>query len=138
MIHGVFQVIEKARGWQKYNGKSLFVRFSRVIVTFILVTLDWVFFRMPTVSGAVGLISKAFTNVGVPSLASVFDGFAPVLILAMGLAILVYKELSEEFGYRFATFHRSAVARWVEYVVLFAMVLSVGVLDGGSFIYVSF
>lgn len=138
MIHGVFQVIEKALGWQKYNGKSLFVRFSRVIVTFILVTIAWVFFRMPTVSGAVGLISKAFTNVGVPSLASVFDGFAPVLILAMGLAILIYKELSEEFGYRFATFHRSAVARWVEYVVLFAMVLSVGILDGGSFIYVSF
>ena len=138
MIHGLFQVIEKMFGWQKYEGKSCIVRFSRIVLTFALVSLAWVFFRMPTVSGAIGLITRVFTDIGVPSLVTIFDGFAPIMILAVGVTILIYKELSEEYGYRFPAIHRAVVVRWIEYVALLAMILSLGVLDGGSFIYVNF
>lgn len=138
MMHGVIQIIEKALGWQKYEGKKLVIRLVRTAVTFLLVNFAWVFFRMPSVGEAFGVIGRMFTLLGAPSLASVYGGFAPIVILILALSILMYKELTEEFISRKPAFLSSQVVRWATYVTLFALILCVGVLDGGSFIYVSF
>lgn len=138
VMHGVLQIIEKALGWQKYDGKNMAVRFVRIAVTFLLVNFAWVFFRMPSVGEAFGVIGRMFTLLGAPSLASVYGGFAPIVILILALSILMYKELTEEFISRKPAFLSTPVVRWATYVTLFALILCVGVLDGGSFIYVSF
>jgi len=138
VMHGVLQIIEKALGWQKYEGKNMAVRFVRIAVTFLLVNFAWVFFRMPSVGEAFGVIGRMFTLLGAPSLASVYGGFAPIVILILALSILMYKELTEEFISRKPAFLSTPIVRWATYVTLFALILCVGVLDGGSFIYVSF
>ena len=140
MIHGSLQIIEKALGWQKYEGNNIALRFVRIVITVLLVNLAWVFFRMPSLEQAVGIIARMFTPeaMGVPSVVSVYGGSAPVIIIILALAILLYKEITEEFKLCPPAFFRKPVGRWAEYIVLFAMILSVGVLDGGSFIYVSF
>lgn len=138
VMHGIFQIVEKALGWQKYEGGNWAVRVVRMFVTFMLVNFAWIFFRMPTIGSAFDMIGKIFTQRGNVNLVDVYNGAAPVLIIALGLLILVFKDLVAEYARKpLAMFDRSIV-RWAVYIVLFVLILSTGVLDGGQFIYVSF
>lgn len=136
VMHGVLQIIEKALGWQKYEGKNWAVRTVRIAVTFLLVSFAWVFFRMPNIGDAFGMIGRMFTNIGVPSLSDM--GPSGMIIVAIGLFLLIFKELREEFFPNRMAFLNYRVVRWCAYVSMFCMILLFGVLDGGQFIYVSF
>ena len=136
VMHGLFQIIEKALGWQKYDGKSWGVKAVRICVTFLLVNFAWVFFRMPTIGDAWGLICKMFKELGIPNLSDM--GGSAMFMLTIGLLILLFKDFRDEFFKNRFTVLDKKIVRWVVYVILFCMVLNFGVLDGGSFIYVSF
>ena len=135
-MHGVLQIIEKALGWQKYEGNKGIVKAIRILVTFLLVNFAWIFFRMPDITSAGIVIGKIFTSIGTPDLSGL-DIFSE-LILFIGLAILVFKDVRDEFLPNKLTFLRKGFFRWSIYIVLFAMILSLGVLDSGQFIYVNF
>ena len=135
-MHGVLQIIEKALGWQKYEGNKGFVKVIRILVTFLLVNFAWIFFRMPDITSAGIVVGKIFTSVGTPDLSGL-DIFSK-LILFIGMAILVFKDVKDEFLPNKLTFLRKGFFRWSIYIVLFAMILSLGVLDSGQFIYVNF
>lgn len=132
-IHGVAQIIEKALGISKTESKSI-VKLVRIVVTFILVTLAWVFFRMPTLGDALHFIGRMFTNFSVPEVLSVTN-FA---IYVMAIALVFFKELREEFFPNRMRFLRNRYVKWAEYVVIFCLILLCGALDSGSFIYGSF
>ena len=135
VMHGAFQIIEKALGWQKYEGNNWRVKTVRICVTFLLVNFAWVFFRMPSIGEAWGIIVKMFSNFGIPEM-----GLDPagLIILCLALPILCFKDFRDEFlPNRFAFLDKRYV-QWVVCMVLSCMVLTFGMLDGGSFIYVSF
>ena len=136
IMHGLFQILEKALGWQKYEGTSWAVKTMRICITFVLVNFAWVFFRMPSIGEAVGIIERMFANFGIPSVSDM--GGASKIIVALGLFILLFKELREEFFPKRCSFLEWRGIRWGAYVALFCMILLFGVLDGGQFIYVSF
>ena len=56
MIHGLFQVLEKALGQNKrqYDGPGKMVK---IFITLFLITFAWIIFRMPTISDAFGVIA---------------------------------------------------------------------------------
>lgn len=135
-MHGVLQIIEKALGWQKYEENNLAVRTVRIIITFMLVNFAWIFFRMPNIGDALAVIVKVFTDLGIPDLSGM-DIFVK-LIIAISLPILCFKDLRDEFFSNKISFLQKSFIRWSIYVVLFAMILSLGVLDSGQFIYVNF
>lgn len=135
-LHGLFQIIEKALGWQKYEGKNWSIKITRILFTFLLVNFAWIFFRMPTIGEACDVIVRIFTNGSVPDLHDL--GGAAVLMLFIGLFIMVFKDLRDEFFKNKFSFLDTRAIQWVISVVLFFLVLNFGVLDGGSFIYVSF
>ena len=138
MMHGVLQVIEKALGWQKYEGKNGYVKAVRILVTFLLVSFAWVFFRMPSIGDAFAVIEKMFTN---PGFFDVRDGFgttAGVMMACIGLSIMAFKDTHEEFFANRMKWLNTSVVRWVCYVVLFCLIISIGVLDSSQFIYVNF
>lgn len=136
VIHSALQIIEKALGWQKYEGKNWTARIVRIGITFLLVNFAWVFFRMPNISDAFAMIGSMFTHTGVPNLADY--GTSSLFMTAIGLMLLAFKDLRDEFfPMRFA-FLNKKVVRWVVYVILFCLIMNFGVLDGSSFIYVSF
>lgn len=135
-MHGVLQIIEKALGWQKYEGKSWAVKLLRICITFLLVNFAWIFFRMPSIGEAWGAISRLFTNFGTPALSEL--GGSILLVIALGLFILAFKDLRDEFFCGKMRFFEAKPVRRAIYVGLFCMVLMFGSLDGGSFIYVSF
>lgn len=136
LMHGVLQIVEKAFGWQKYDGKSTAVRLLRIGATFLLVNFAWVFFRMPDLGSAVAVIVKVFTDLGTPDLAVMETGTNSILVA--GIGILLFKDLKDEFFPARFGFLNKRFFRWSVYIVLFAMILTLGVLDSGQFIYVNF
>lgn len=133
VIHGFAQIIEKALGLNKKESKG-FVKALRIIVTFVIVTIAWIFFRMPTIGDAVKFIVHAFADVSIPEVLSVTN-FA---IYVMAIALVFFKEAREEFFPTKMKFLGNRYVKWTEYVVIFCLILLCGALDSGSFIYGSF
>ena len=133
VIHGFAQIIEKAIGLNKKESKGI-VKALRIIATFVIVTIAWIFFRMPTLSDAVRFIGHAFTDISVPEVLSVTN-FA---IYVMAIALVFFKEIREEFFPTKMKFLENRFVRWAEYVMIFCLILLCGALDSGSFIYGSF
>ena len=136
VMHGLFQIIEKTLGWQKYEGNNRVVKIVRIGITFLLVNFAWIFFRMPDIDSAFSVIVQMFTYWGTPKFSDL-NGTV-WLIVIIGLGILFFKNMRDEFfSSRFGYLETKPV-RWAVYLVLFCMILTFGVLDGGQFIYVSF
>ena len=133
VIHGVAQIVEKALGLNSKNTKG-FWRSVRIVLTFFIVTLAWVFFRMPTIGDAVVFISHSFSSFGMPSVLSVTN-FA---IYVIAILLLLLKESREEFFPLKFQFLNNRYVKWAEYVIIFCLILLCGALDSGSFIYGSF
>ena len=136
VMHGIFQIIEKALGWQKYEGHNWAVLTVRICVTFLLVNFAWIFFRMPDFTSAGTVIAKIFTNFGTLDFSGL-DIFAK-LILVIGLVALIFKDIKDEYLTTRFAFLQKSFYRWTIYIALFAMILTLGVLDSGQFIYVNF
>ena len=136
VLHGLLQIIEKALGWQKYEGNNWAVKGIRIVVTFLLVNFAWVFFRMPNISDAFAMILKIFSDISTPSLSAMAG--SSLFILFVALFILFFKDIRDEYFPSKLSFLNVKIVRWSIYVFLFCMIMSFGILDGGQFIYVSF
>lgn len=139
-LHGLFQIVEKAFMGDKLkaeikNGqnKMRITRILRIFVTFNLVSIAWIFFRMPDMNTAFSFISQIIYEFGKFSLNPM--SLMTACCLFPCLFILVVKDFMEEY---FAWVNYPKVAKWVFYVMIAAMILTLGVLDSGQFIYVSF
>lgn len=137
-MHGVLQVIEKGLGWQKYTGTSWSVKTIRILITFLLVNITWVFFRMPSIGDAFAVICKMFTNPGIFDIREGFGTAAGVMMTLIGLTILLFKDVKDEFYPTKIKWLNTPFVRLACYVLLFCMIISIGVLDSTQFIYVSF
>ncbi len=132
-IHGVFQIIEKAFGWNRKESKGIMKAF-RILITFLIVTLAWVVFRSPSIGDAFGIMGRYFTNAGkhiadIQTLAYITIAVVPLLLLEFG---------QEVFPKFYSKISNVRVMRWIAYLAVFAMIVLLGVHDGSSFIYVSF
>ncbi len=136
ILHGVFQIIEKMLGWQKCTTSSKLIRFSRILLTFILVSIAWIFFRQPTISDAFGVIERILTEHGALFKPSNKD----VVFSLLSIGIVVCADLMREFQTK--NFYRLVQApiaiRWCMYYALLLLILLSGVFDSSQFIYVSF
>lgn len=133
ILHGLFQIVEKALGLQKSRSTGV-VKAFRICVTFILVNFAWIFFRMPTLQDAIGVIGKIILN---PSLD--FHVFIEYKTLLFPLYVMIIADVVNEYMPRFNLFHDQYIAvRWAAYMAILALILLFGVFDAGQFIYVNF
>ena len=135
--HGLFQIIEKAIGQQKceygWLGKSV-----KIIITFLLVNFAWIFFRMPTLTDAVGVIDRIF-DFSLPM--TIFTpGGTAVLYMYIGVIVLFLHDLISEFwGVNRIPYNSSnKLLRWLSYLILITMILLCGVFSSDQFIYANF
>ena len=135
-IHGVLQIIEKYAGWQKYEGGNKIIKVIRILLICMLINIAWIFFRMPDVGSALGFINHMFQASGRPNLSLI--GLPGLLMSVTGLVILMFKDVKDEFFSQRFTFLQLCFVRWSIYVILFCMIIMIGVLDGGQFIYAVF
>ena len=134
--HGLFQIVEKMLGQQKCDygwfGKSI-----KIVVTFLLVNFAWIFFRLPTLTDACGVIGRIFDF----SLPKTFfsDSMTTMFFMVMGIAILLFKEVIDEFCPAMkARLIRPIWLRWGGYFVILSLILLAGVLGSDQFIYANF
>lgn len=135
--HGLFQIIEKALGQQKceYGRFGIIIK---IIITFLLVNFAWIFFRMPTLSDAVGVLRRIF-DFSQPL--SVDVGSRHIfLLMIMGTTILFAKDLMDEFmPNKYKLFDsKYIIVRWASYFMVLVLILLTGVFDAGQFIYANF
>jgi D-alanyl-lipoteichoic acid acyltransferase DltB (MBOAT superfamily) len=134
--HGLFQIIEKALGQQKcdyaWGGKSL-----KIIITFLLVNFAWIFFRMPTLTDACGVICRIFDF----SLPMTFfsDSMTTMFFMIFGLSILFFKDVMDEFfPKQMRSMEQINILRWGAYVFILSSILLTGVFGADQFIYANF
>jgi hypothetical protein len=114
-----------------------FHRFLQIMITFILCCFAWIFFRANNISEAFFIIKKIFTDLGPLYLET--DPSA-IIYSIMGIGILLFVEAKWEY-YKgsFSFCHNSNwLVKNLSYAFLIIMILLIGVLDGGQFIYFQF
>ena len=129
-IHGVFQVLEKALGYNKRTSVGI-VRILRVLLTFVLVTFAWIFFRMPTLNDALSFLSC----LAEPGKVNIKEYVFPFVLIL----IVLWKDFSDENQLKSLQFLDSKykVVRWATYYFLLFSICVSGVF-GGLFIYSGF
>ena len=136
-IHGICQIVEKMLGQQKCNygfgGKII-----KIVITFLLVNFAWIFFRMPTLSDACGVIKRIF-DPSLPMMVEIKSKHIFVFIV-IGTMILFIKDFLDEYQpsrLRLVD-NNSRIIRWFTYLAIMALILLSGVFDAGQFIYANF
>lgn len=135
-LHGILLCIEKLLGIGKkdYSGCKKLCHWG---VTFALVCLSWILFRASNLNDAVIVVSGIFCKMGLPNVT--FAMFTELCLAALAIALLLIRELSDEFCWKW---HISESRYWLVrhlYIVgMIAMILLFGVLDGDQFIYFQF
>lgn len=136
-MHGVCQIVEKMVGQQKCNygwlGKTV-----KIVITFLLVNFAWIFFRMPTLSDACGVIARIFDPTLPMGIYRVEN--LNMLLMAMGVFILLGKDVCDEyFDGRFSLLNnKKRIIRWCSYLILMVLILMTGVFSADQFIYANF
>ena len=135
--HGIAQIIEKVIGQQKceygWFGKSV-----KIVITFLLVNFAWIFFRMPTLGDACGVIAHIFDIH--QSMALEITSKHIFVLMMMGTLLLFIKDWTDEFApNRLRLFeNKKRVVRWASYVSVIILIILTGVFDAGQFIYANF
>lgn len=135
MTHGISIAVEKMLKIHKFEHISIPVRLMRIFITFNIVNFSRFFFRMPTLTDAFNLIGHTFSDLASP-LTQLHE---PSLIyFLLVLPILVAVDVYQEFFEGKFNVVRSKYAQWGGYTFLVLVILMLGVLDGGEFIYAQF
>ena len=137
-IHGVIQVAEKASGFAKREVNSLLLRIGRVLFTFFVATIAWMFFRLSDFGETIYAVCKIFTSFGVPFIGR--DATPALQYCALGLIFIVAKDiLDERYPDKFKLFdNKNIVVRYAAYITTTLLILATGVFDDSQFIYMQF
>ncbi len=140
-IHGIYLVVcslkeKRQRKFEKkYNlkKKEWWIWLNR-FATFVLVAFSLIFFRANSTSDAFYGVSQIFTNQGDVNLLDkfhLFYGIIAVLILFVGEYIVEYQKVK-------VTEKNMVKVYALSSCMILALILALGVFDGGQFIYFQF
>ncbi|MBD5217288.1 MAG: MBOAT family protein [Bacteroidales bacterium] len=141
-LHGCAQIAEKALGLDpkgKLSAHPAIRKFRpvRIIITFLIVTFAWIFFRMPTLADAIAFIGRIFSGIPGGEFMEKASNTDRLLTL-FAICLLFAAEARREYLSERLSALDSPKARWITCMSLFCILLCMGVLDSGSFIYVNF
>ena len=136
-MHGICQIVEKMLGQQQCN-YGRFGKCVKIVITFLLVNFAWIFFRMPTLSDACGVIGRIFDPT-LPMTVEIKSRHI-FLFIVFGTTILFIKDFLDEYHPSRLKFvdNRNRLIRWITYLTIMTMILLTGVFDAGQFIYANF
>lgn len=134
-LHGIYIVLENYFKLYVKNGESISTinRLTRVFIVFVLATFAWIFFRADHVTHAFYIIQK------IPDFSSFYIDYSTFLYAAIGLTVLFLFDYINENYPKFGLLDSSINIKTVTiYLFLLILTLSVGVFNGGQFIYFQF
>jgi len=136
-LHGLFNTIQKyTRFGNRRKQLHVISMLAMISVNYVLVTFAWIFFRANSLRDAELIIGKIFSFEG-----SLYLGdISTILYGGLGLMLLVLKETREEYFPQRLKFMSSQNA-WsysFSHALIILIILSIGVFNGGQFIYFQF
>ena len=134
-LHGIFITTERILDQQKNHYGPLGTAIKTVIA-FIMVTFTRIFFRMPSLSDACGLLGR-ICDFSLPK--TVYLGTMWSFII-IAVSILFFKDFKDEFfPERLAFVHnKRRWVRWCSYVSIVWLIMLAGVFGADQFIYANF
>lgn len=136
-MHGICQIIEKMLKQQKCN-YGTFGKAVKITITFLMVNFAWIYFRMPTLKDACGVIGRIF-DFSLPK-TLFMPSHSDTIFILMGVAMLFLKDFTDEFcpqRLRLFTSNRKSIRR-ISYMLIFILIMLTGVFSADQFIYVNF
>lgn len=130
ILHGFAQMVEKFCGFANVNSRGL-IKWGRIGITFIFVTIAWVYFRMPDINSGNEVIAHAFSG-GIPFMDSIGYCIISIIIVFTCEYIIEFKHGLYQY------LLKNLYIRYFIYVFLSLSILLLGVLDSSQFIYVQF
>ncbi|MDO4499726.1 MAG: MBOAT family O-acyltransferase [Erysipelotrichaceae bacterium] len=138
MGHAVFRVLEDTFERYVYPGSknkfiALFEKLLKIVLTFVLVTILWVFFRYQNVNDALAVFNRiidggsfSYETIG---LTLMEFKWLVILVVSVILSDLIryFTDIFEFMG------KRIFILRWALYVVMILVFLVFGVYGGGAF-----
>lgn len=117
----------------KYEILKTLTNFTNVLITFLLICLSWIFFRASNVDNAFIIINNLLKKGSL-----FFDSNLIYSILAIFILIVVeyFGEYHKDKNLLFNS--RNSIIRKLSYASIIIMILTIGVFDGGQFIYFQF
>lgn len=145
-LHGFFQIIEKMLNIGRYNKhKSAFKKIISIILTFMIVSICWIFFRANAISEALYVLRNVFDDIenirgyiiqGYHDLQlSKMKAMRIVFSLAL-LGIYDYMDLSKETIKRVASMSKKH--RWIIYYIAILIIIIMGNFGSNQFVYFQF
>jgi hypothetical protein len=142
-LNGLFQVIgNMMKPWKEGLKKicrqqdgSTGLKVFNILVTFVLMTVAWTFFKAHTFADACLAVRKMM----VPTGSLYTPNTATLLYCLVGICFVVVSDILEEKkGHHPMLDSRSVIVRFTSYVLIAMLILTIGVFDGGQFIYFKF
>ena len=140
--HGLAQVIgkmtqeKKLSMWKglRVNPDGGFKRFVDIVLTFIIVSYGWMIFYVSDFSIAIE-ITKGYFHLGVPYMHQ-----TTIFFFIIGFLLLFIKDFKDEFtpNKHFLLESKYVPVRYVSFALLSVLIVLIGVLGGGQFIYFKF
>lgn len=137
-LHGLYQIIEKYAGISKIEGSNCLngKKIIRIVITFVLITFNWVLFQAKSIQDFFGTIGVLFSGFAIPYTSESLNVFTFGIL---SIFILLFKEFKDEQAKNWHFLHsKKAFISTTSFVLLVIYILYVGQLDGGQFIYFQF
>ena len=141
-LHGVCMIVERLIYGDRIKSISKKITFSnilRIFITFNVVSIAWIFFRVASIGGAFEVIEKIYTSLSLHiDFISMKRHLFYTGLLVMILCIKdIMDELFPQSFYGFNNRHR--IIRWVFYYIIILLIICFGFgTDSGNFIYFNF
>ncbi|MDF4201837.1 MBOAT family protein [Maribacter sp. SA7] len=139
-LNGLYQVLFKilkiSPKRKTENTEFNFIYIGNLILTFVLISFSWIFFRANTFTDALVIIERMFTVAG-----NLFIGDKSSFAYSVfAIIVLMLKEGYDEFFPNGNLFFKSTKksVRFISYSLVIILILLLGVFDGGQFIYFQF
>ena len=110
--------------------------FLQILSTFVLICFSWIFFRANTLSDALLIIKKIFTQIGT----IYFENPSIMIYSFFSILFLLIIEIKKEYyNDKFSFFNNDKwIIRNISYTIITILIILIGVFDGGQFIYFQF
>lgn len=137
LLHGLLQVVEKSIGLGRTETRNVAEKVIRTLLTFVVINVTMLVFRMPTVGDAWGCIARIFTDHGPILLHNAHTTLAYCIV---SIAVVVAHDVWTEYrpGSKVLMSSRYKAVRWGLYAAVAMSIVMIGVLGSGDFIYLRF
>ena len=142
-IHGLAQIIEKlyyGKRLREVQNSTLWLNAVRIFITFNIVNLAWIFFRIPDTNVALSVIEKIvceqdFSNLYIGT----FNNSSIFFYNSLLLLVLICKDLLEKYSlYAINLWNKHIIVRWGIYYMLICLIIMYGMNSSENFIYYQF